>query len=186
MNIVKMREGHGLTELERFYDAIPCVEQLVCVELGSYAGQSSVIAAERVKKLYCVDPFEWDKTEDEYGPEDIFDARIAPFGDKVVKMKMRSKEALLEFEDKSVDMVYIDGMHDRYNITHDILLWIPKIKVHGLICGHDFTPIPAHAGVVASVRHLLGEPKDVHMDGSWRFSIDVIRDKITTATLEEN
>jgi len=186
MNIIQMRVGHEITDLAKFYDSIPSHNELECVEVGCYAGHSSVVAAERVKKLFCVDPWEWDKTPEEYGPEDAFDERVAPFRDKVVKMKLKSSEAVLRFSDKSVDMVYIDGLHDRYNVTHDILAWIPKIKEHGLICGHDFTDMPVHIGVVSSIRHLLGEPADVYGDGSWWFSIDAIREKIARLTLEEN
>ena len=37
-----------------------------------------------------------------------------------------------------LDLVYIDGAHDEYNVLTDIVCWYPKIKGEGIICGHDY------------------------------------------------
>lgn len=186
MYIINMRNEYEAAELAAFYDAIPQHEQLTCVEVGCYAGHSSVIAAARVKLLYCVDPWAHYVPAGESGPEDAFDIAVAPFKEKVIKIKATSADAVSQFEPMSVDMVYIDGMHDRYNVCHDILAWLPKIKEHGMICGHDYTDKPVHGGVVKAVTFLLGTPQIVMGEGSWRFAVDDIRKRIEKITLEEN
>jgi len=52
-------------------------------------------------------------------------------------LKMPSLEAARQFEDKSVDMVFIDGGHTYAEVKADIEAWLPKAKK--LICGHDYT-----------------------------------------------
>jgi len=49
---------------------------------------------------------------------------------------MSSEEAVKQFADKSVDMVFIDGEHIYEGVKKDIKLWLPKAKK--LICGHDY------------------------------------------------
>lgn len=42
------------------------------------------------------------------------------------------------FEDKSIDLVYIDGDHSYEAVKKDIELWLPKVKDGGLLSGDDF------------------------------------------------
>jgi predicted O-methyltransferase YrrM len=49
-----------------------------------------------------------------------------------------SSEALKDFEDESLDFVYIDANHDFPNFTFDIHNWLKKIKKGGIMSGHDF------------------------------------------------
>jgi len=51
-----------------------------------------------------------------------------------------SVEASTEFEDTSLDFVYIDAGHDFLDVRRDCEVWYPKVKVGGVICGHDYMP----------------------------------------------
>ena len=53
-------------------------------------------------------------------------------------LQMRSDEAAPQFQDNSVDLVYIDGDHQREGVQLDVDLWWPKIKPGGILAGHDF------------------------------------------------
>eukprot|EP01040_Poterioochromonas_malhamensis_P007258 gene7258-7833_t len=55
-----------------------------------------------------------------------------------------SKAAHL-FPDHSIDVVYIDAMHHYTAVVKDILTWYPKVKVGGIVAGHDF-----HLGLLDS------------------------------------
>jgi len=48
---------------------------------------------------------------------------------------MSSAEAAKDFEDGSVDMVFIDGAHEYESISQDIALWAPKAR--RIVAGHD-------------------------------------------------
>lgn len=49
-----------------------------------------------------------------------------------------SVEASKQFEDGSLDFVYIDAGHDFANVVKDIAAWLPKIRKGGIISGHDY------------------------------------------------
>jgi hypothetical protein len=44
------------------------------------------------------------------------------------------------FTDEQLDFVYIDARHDYAGVLEDLEAWWPKLKVGGLIAGHDFIP----------------------------------------------
>lgn len=51
-----------------------------------------------------------------------------------------SLEAVNDFEDSSLDFVYIDGNHDFDNVMRDIIVWTSKVKTGGIVSGHDYVP----------------------------------------------
>jgi|26BtaG_2_1085354.scaffolds.fasta_scaffold03081_2 predicted O-methyltransferase YrrM len=57
--------------------------------------------------------------------------------------------ASLRFPDKYFDYIYIDAEHDYDSVRRDIRSWYPKLKVGGLIGGHDVG--------VGGVRHAITE-----------------------------
>lgn len=54
--------------------------------------------------------------------------------------KMSSKEASRLFLGGSLDWVYIDANHTYEAVREDIDLWLPKVKLGGIISGHDYDP----------------------------------------------
>jgi hypothetical protein len=65
-----------------------------------------------------------------------------------------SADAAGDFDDRSLDWIYIDGNHSYEACLEDLRLWAPKVKDDGLILGHDFVP---KFGVVQAVRDFIGE-----------------------------
>ena len=49
-----------------------------------------------------------------------------------------SMEAVKEFEDGSLDFVYIDGNHTLPYVIRDIIEWARKVRVGGMVTGHDY------------------------------------------------
>ena len=52
-------------------------------------------------------------------------------------IKKRSQEAALHIKDRSLDYIYIDASHDEINVLIDIACWYPKLKIGGVLGGHD-------------------------------------------------
>ena len=116
-------------------------EESVVVEVGSFSGISSELFALHCKKIHCVDIWDsyWeiaDKQVVEFA-EWSFDRMAAKY-DNVVKIKNKSILAANQFEDKSIDFVYIDAAHDYESVKTDLISWIPKVKPGGFIAGHDY------------------------------------------------
>lgn len=73
-----------------------------------------------------------------------------------------STDVAKDFEDNSLDFVYIDGNHEYSHVVADISAWEKKVKVGGIVSGHDYIKrkggeyymhvIPAVSGFVESYR----------------------------------
>jgi len=57
-------------------------------------------------------------------------------------IRKTSVEASKDFEDESLDFVYIDGNHNFMSIAEDLYVWTPKVKKGGVISGHDYAHTP--------------------------------------------
>lgn len=60
---------------------------------------------------------------------------------------MKSTRAAEEYEDASLDFVYIDAAHDYDNVIADIKAWLPKVKPGGTLAGHDYGSIGVYRAV---------------------------------------
>jgi predicted O-methyltransferase YrrM len=120
------------------------------VEIGSWKGRSSVFMAVEIfnsKKnieFYCVDT--WRGSIEHIGMEILnndglykeFIKNIEPVSNIIKPIRMTSEEASKNFEDESLDFVFIDAAHDYESVKNDIDFWYPKIKKEGIIGGHDY------------------------------------------------
>ena len=94
-------------------------------------------------KLYCVDPWLAYKGYRDHVSQDKLDkfyegakVTLAPYNCKIVKR--HSMEAVKDFDDGMLDFVYIDGNHEFKHVTEDIVEWEKKVRVGGIVAGHDF------------------------------------------------
>lgn len=118
------------------------------VEIGSaYGVNASWILQElNPKVLYLVDPFKYDEFSSSYektipwepSPEHlrgIFKDELA--SGRVQFFHMPSAQACY-LVPNNLDFVYIDGSHSDYSVTMDIACWYPKLKIGGVLGGHDY------------------------------------------------
>jgi predicted O-methyltransferase YrrM len=114
------------------------------VEIGSWKGQSTKALLEAsVGLVHAIDHFNGSKTDESFGFAQVQDV-YKQFMDNVGHYpnlrvhRMSSEEAVKDFDDGSLDMVWIDADHSHEGCSRDIDLWLPKVKKGGLICGHDY------------------------------------------------
>lgn len=124
------------------------------VEVGTHRGEFAKILMRNWKgRLYCVDP--WRDIQG-YEPQaemlkaalggspnredDLLAAKVAlsRWKDSVFYLKCTSLEAVTNFRDNTLDFVYIDGDHRPDYVYSDLVNWWKKIKVGGILAGHDF------------------------------------------------
>lgn len=56
----------------------------------------------------------------------------------VFPIKLSTKDASKLFKDNSIDFLFIDANHSREGVTADIDNWKNKVKLDGIIAGHDY------------------------------------------------
>ena len=52
-----------------------------------------------------------------------------------------SENAAMELKDASLDFIYLDARHDYAGVSADIAHYWPKLKVGGVLAGHDYLDI---------------------------------------------
>jgi c-di-AMP phosphodiesterase-like protein len=58
---------------------------------------------------------------------------------KIKILKQTSEQASKNFDNESLDFVYIDGNHEYNHVSKDLNLWFPKLKSHGVLFGDDYS-----------------------------------------------
>lgn len=120
------------------------------IEIGAGAGCSMVtmgIASKSNEKkisLISIDPFNYEKYR-EYGGNISKENALAQFTDNmkfwgldVKLLRECSALACKKIEDKSIDLLFIDGNHQYSQVKADIINYSPKMKDGGILCGHDY------------------------------------------------
>jgi hypothetical protein len=118
----------------------------VGVLFGEYSEQ--LCKANPELRLRCVDPWRASVSlqEMEWMDQAKFDAwgvearsRLAPFGCEI--LKQTSLEAAAAIQDRSLDFVYLDADHGLAPLINDLAAWTPKVRVGGILAGHDFVKV---------------------------------------------
>jgi len=122
----------------------------VGVEIGVAGGGFSEKLCQAGLKMYSVDPY---LDYPDYSTESIQERlnsefekakkRLAPYDCTLIKKT--SMEAVKDFDDNSIDFVYIDGHHGFKFVTEDIYEWSKKVRRGGIISGHDYLYAYKHA-----------------------------------------
>jgi len=73
-------------------------------------------------------------------------------------IRKTSLEASKDFENGTLDFVYIDGNHQYIQFKQDIEIWYQKIKQYGVLCGDDYG-IPYSEGIIRGLNEFSFEKK---------------------------
>jgi len=65
---------------------------------------------------------------------------LKPYNCTVIRKS--SLDAVRDFEDESLDFVYIDANHDFLNFIQDLHHWRKRVRVGGIVSGHDYANFP--------------------------------------------
>jgi len=126
----------------------------VGAEIGTYKGELAVKLCEMGLKLYCIDPYNVGRPQkrNDFLYKYVTDI-LQPYNCKVIRKT--SMEALEDFEDESLDFVFIDGNHDFKHVAEDIFEWAKKVRKGGIIAGHDYYNATPQDGFLCQVSHVV-------------------------------
>lgn len=138
----------------------------VGVEIGVQRGSFTRRVADTGLQIYGVDPW---LAYDDYCPismrqyqrkqDSIYrDAQknLASYSNCTL-IRKTSMDAVKDFENESIDFVYIDGHHGFKYVTEDIFEWSKKVKKGGCISGHDYayTATPPDRAYCLQVKYVV-------------------------------
>ena len=135
------------------YDLVAAIRPKLIVELGVYNGLSFFTFCQSMVEnnidgvAYGVDCWEGD-------------ARVNYRGNTYL-LRMFFNEALRHFEDNTLDLLHIDGLHTYEAIQEDFTNWYPKVKPGGIILFHDVMAKIKDFGAWKYFEELEGQYQDV-------------------------
>lgn len=160
-----------------------------CIEIGSLVGQSTCAIAPMSKILFCIDCWDFDKEykmigdgdnlyhyanlhkeiEDKNNSSvfDVFLKNTKEYREKINTIIGDSKVVHKYLSDGSFDFILVDGDHSYDGIISDYINFLPKLRVGGLMCFHDFGN-RTWPGIVKAVNEILknGRLKKIGQEGT--------------------
>lgn len=127
---------------------------LTGVEIGVLRGHNSynILKNLPIKLMYLVDSYKQYENYRIYANPTRDEAKahrlLKEFEDRIIWLKGLSERVAKDIPN-GLDFVYIDGNHDYGYVKKDIELYWPKVRVGGILGGHDFRP--DERGVVKAV-----------------------------------
>jgi predicted O-methyltransferase YrrM len=148
------------------------------VEVGSWRGRSACYLGVEIhnsgKKisLDCVDT--WNGSEEHIGYDILendglykeFINNIKPISHIINPVRKASLEAVNDYEDESLDVVFLDASHKYEDIKSDMISWYPKVKKGGIFSGHDY---PTWEQVVKAVHEFFPNKNFQSSENCWIF-----------------
>ncbi|MFV8749374.1 class I SAM-dependent methyltransferase [Nannocystaceae bacterium ST9] len=132
------------------------------VEVGCWLGRSTTWVARLCRsfaaELICVDS--WAGSSDRFDAayrdqvarrdvEAEFRGHLDALGVSATCRRESSQAAAAELAAGSIDLVFLDGSHDRDAVAADLAAWRSRLRPGGIMAGHDFGE--RHPGVVEAV-----------------------------------
>ena len=128
-----------------------CIDALkpkVLVELGTHKGDSYLAFCQAVKdmsldtKCYAIDSWEGDEHIGQYKNSvysDLLSYHDERYGDFSVLIRSYFDEAVSRFEDHSIDLLHIDGLHTYDAVKSDFEAYKNKLSNRSIVLFHDIS-----------------------------------------------
>lgn len=125
-------------------------DRIQIAEIGCWTGLGSILLATIAEKfngtVYAVDWFQGSQKTNltfagrYFNVKNVYDDNLRQFDLAPGRLKVIDKESIQaakDFPELSLDIVFIDADHRFDPMLADIRTWWPKVKIGGVICGHD-------------------------------------------------
>jgi hypothetical protein len=147
--------------------------KLVGAEIGVESGLNAKIMFEEldIQTLYLIDPY---VTYNNMSGSGVMSSDrdgslcrehahkiLEEYRTQIVWIEDMSSVAEKYFDNDYLDFVYIDGNHRYEFVKKDIELYLSKVKISGLLAGHDYKS--GEPGVIKAVKELLSDNKTLEI-----------------------
>lgn len=138
---------------------LPLAGLMSCLGRGTMVGidpYSPTAAVQTDVVREGIDLVTWPETVDWEGIHDEVRAGMAHWGTEAHSelLRARSEDVAADFADRPIDLIHVDGNHDRAAVTRDIELFLPHMKPGGILVIDDIA--------WPSVRPLFEQLRDEH------------------------
>jgi hypothetical protein len=127
------------------YWSIEALRPRTFVELGTHTGNSYFSFCQSIwenntgTQAYAVDTWEGDSQagfydETVYAAVKLTNRKYESFS---TLLRTKFDEANEYFDDGSIDLLHIDGLHTYQAVKHDFETWLPKMSKNGVVLFHD-------------------------------------------------
>jgi hypothetical protein len=116
------------------------------VELGTHNGYSYFSIAQSVKRnnlstrMFAIDTWEGDPHAGFYGDEiyqSVEKTNQLNYSSFSTLLKMKFEDGLGHFNDSSINLIHIDGLHTYEAVKLDFETWLPKLSDDSIVLFHD-------------------------------------------------
>lgn len=175
---INMRQSYnGLSDMIDYIQKDFDTKKYTLLEIGAYAGESTVYFANFFHTVITIDPFisDYDKNDPtcKYMKlENVYDLFLKNIDQhsNIIHIKDTSDRAIDYINKYTTNLppilvVYIDGLHTFDQVLKDIFNYKTLIAKNGYLCGHDYHP-KAWPGVCDAINSYQ-KPDCVFTDTSW-------------------
>ena len=149
--------------IKNWHGHIPFAVDLICaqkprviVELGTHYGDSYFTFCQACDEfsvscqLYAIDHWNGDEFSGFYNAsvyKSVLDFNNEHYSANSSLIKSKFIDAVNGFQENSIDILHIDGMHDYDSVKSDFLQWFSKVSDNGVILLHDINVYENNFGV---------------------------------------
>ncbi len=128
------------------YDLVEALRPRMVVELGVYNGLSFFTFCQALEDFdvdavaYAIDTWEGDAHTDSYDESIFRDVQAHArehYRGFAYLLRMLFQEALPQFDEDSIGLLHIDGLHTYEAVREDFESWYPKVRPGGIVLFHD-------------------------------------------------
>ena len=155
------------------------------VELGTHSGNSYFAFCQAISEInlntrcFAVDTWSGD-THAGFYDETIFQYvkqhNTENYSKFSVLLRMSFDQALEIFDNESIDLLHIDGLHTYEAVHHDFQSWLPKLAPGAIVLFHDTNVFECNFGVWRFWRELVANHRGCteffHANGLGVFQLD--------------
>lgn len=163
---MKRKRYHWLSDL------INTLNFTVGAEIGAATGNTTsylLSTCPTLRKLYIVDNWipipdspQWNRDD----MEDIFRKKLRG-ENRIQILKGTSWEQAERVKTRNLDFAFVDASHDKESVMKDLKAWVPKVKIGGVICGHDLH----FPSVVEALNEIIPDYQKAGVDNCWFYKV---------------